>query len=158
MENNRIISNPILVGAMELLKTDDTEEHRDLVMKEIMSATFLAPVVIVPAPVADENGNLHMQPDSRINFCMLKTPDEKALFMAFTDCDELRKWKNEKDQQTLALKLEDYSRMLHQKNAQGDETPAIGFAINPYGANIVVTREGVAHILAAKESAKKMGS
>ena len=81
---------------------------------------------------------------------MLSTEDGRKFFMAFTDWMELKKWKDEENQQTFAMSFDDYAGMLLRKDAQGNSSPALGFVINPFGGNIVVTREMVAGMIAAK--------
>ena len=63
---------------------------------------------------------------------------------------ELKRWRDEENQQTFAMNFDDYAGMLLRKDAQGNISPALGFVINPFGGNIVVTREMVASMIAAK--------
>lgn len=155
MEFNKPVSNPMLVGAIELLKAEDTPDHREMFVNEVMKAAFLAPVVVTPVPEADESGNVRIQPGSQIQFPMLSTQDGKQFFMAFTDWMELKKWKDEENQQTFAMKFEDYAEMLFKKDPQGRVSPASGFVINPYGGNIAITKEMAAGFMAAKMAKMK---
>ena len=50
MEFNKPVSNPMMVGTIELLKAEDTPEHRQMFLEELQKAKFLAPVVIDPVP------------------------------------------------------------------------------------------------------------
>ena len=131
MEFNKPVSNPMMVGSIELLKAEDTPEHRQMFLDELQKAKFLSPVVIDPVPVPDENGRV-------------------TIAMAFTDWTELKRWRDEENQQTFAMNFDDYAGMLLRKDAQGNISPALGFVINPFGGNIVVTREMVASMIAAK--------
>ncbi len=150
MEINQSISNPMLVGAMELLHADDTPEHRNIFLGEVMKATFLAPVVIDPPPVADEQGLFSISPGSQIQFPMLQAPDGKRFFMAYTDWEELRKWKNQHNRQTLGHCCVEYTGMLLRRDQTGNTPPAAGFVINPYGGNMAMTKELIASMLAPK--------
>lgn len=150
MEFNKPVSNPMLVGAIELMKAEDTPDHRNMFLNEMMKASFLAPAVIEPTPERDETGKAKLAPGSRVQFPMLTTQDGKRFFMAFTDRMELRKWKDEEDQQTFALKFEDYAAMLLRRDPKGNASPALGFVINPYGGNIVISREMAASLMAAR--------
>ena len=58
MEFNKPVSNPMMVGSIELLKAEDTPEHRQMFLDELQKAKFLSPVVIDPVPVPDENGRV----------------------------------------------------------------------------------------------------
>ena len=150
MEFNKPVSNPMMVGSIELLKAEDTPEHRQMFLDELQKAKFLAPVVIDPVPQPDEKGQVKIARDSKVQFPMLSTEDGRKFFMAFTDWTELKKWRDEENQQTFAMNFDDYAGMLLRKDAQGNISPALGFVINPFGGNIVVTREMVASMIAAK--------
>lgn len=150
MEFNKPVSNPMMVGSIELLKAEDTPEHRQMFLDELQKAKFLSPVVIDPVPQPDENGRVTITRDSKVQFPMLSTEDGRKFFMAFTDWTELKKWRDEENQQTFAMNFDDYAGMLLRKDAQGNISPALGFVINPFGGNIVVTREMVASMIAAK--------
>ena len=45
MEFNKPVSNPMLVGAIELMKAEDTPDHRNMFLNEMMKAFFLAPAI-----------------------------------------------------------------------------------------------------------------
>ena len=150
MEFNKPVSNPMMVGSIELLKAEDTPEHRQMFLDELQKAKFLAPVVIDPVPQPDEKGQVKIARDAKVQFPMLSTEDGRKFFMAFTDWTELKKWRDEENQQTFAMNFDDYAGMLLRKDAQGNISPALGFVINPFGGNIVVTREMVAGMIAAK--------
>lgn len=151
MEFNKAVSNPMLVGCIELMKAEDTPEHRKMFTAELAKALFQAPAVIDPEPAADGEGNLTVAPGSRVQFPMLATPDGKRFFMGFTDQVEYRKWvEKNKEMPTFSLRLEDYANMLLRRDAQGNECPALGFVINPMGANVIIPKEMVAGMLAAR--------
>ncbi len=150
MEPNKPITNPMLVGSIELLKAEDTQEHRNLFVSEMMKARFLTPVVLTPPPVPDGEGIVRIDPKCKVQFPMLSTPDGKQFLMAFTDGQELKKWQNVEKQPTFALGFDDYAGMLLSKDKEGNVNPAAGFVINPYGGNIVVTKDMVAALLMNK--------
>lgn len=149
MEFNKPVTNPMLVGSIELLKAEDTPDHRKLFMDEVMKAAFLIPAVVEPTPKPDAEGKVRIPPDSKIQFPMLSAPDGKRFFMAFTDWTELKKWKDEEGQQTFAMSFKDYADMLFRKDANGNDSPAGGFVINPFGGNMVITKELAAGFIAA---------
>lgn len=156
MEFNVTVSNPMLVGAIELLKAEDTLEHRSMFVGELQKASLLAPALIDPEPFKDEEGKLKITPGSRVQFPMLTAPDGKKFFVGFTDMTEYEKWQEKnKALPFFALRFEDYTGMLFQKDAQGNMSPALGFVVNPYGANLVMPKEMVAGIMAARVAQAK---
>ena len=136
MKGIKPITNPMLTGAMELMKASDTVEHRQMFIGEMIHAKFLSPVVINPQPVPDENGISKIDKDAKIQVPMLTAPDGKHFFMAFTDLDELQKWNKEGGQQIFGFSFADYVGMV--KNSKEASN---GFVINPYSHNIVMTTE-----------------
>ena len=156
MEFNKPVSNPLLVGSIELMKAEDTPAHRNMFIGELSKASFLSPAVIEPAPEPDKDGKLGIAPGSKVQFPMLTRPDGAKFFMAFTDEAEYEKWQ-EKNQKfpTFALKIEDYAAMILRRDAHRNICPALGMVINPFGANIVLPREMLAGMMSAKAAQAK---
>ena len=131
-----MITNPMLTGAMELMKKSNTPEHRQMFIEEVLHAKFLSPVVIEPKPEVDENGISKVSKDAKIQLPMLTAPDGKHFFMAFTDLGELQKWNKEGGQQIFGFSFVDYVGMVRAAKETCD-----GFIINPYSHNVVMPSE-----------------
>lgn len=156
MEFNQPVSNPMLVGAIELMKAEDTPQHRNMFVGELAKASFLSPALIDPAPAEGADGKPAIAPGSKVQFPMISTPDGAKFFMAFTDVSEYGKWQ-EKNQKlpSFALKIEDYAAMVLRRDAKGNICPALGIVVNPLGANIIIPREMLAGIMSAKAAQAK---
>lgn len=152
MEQPKAINNPMLVGAMELLKADNSTKHRDFFLQELLKAHLLTPATVTPKPERDENGVARMHPDSQIQLPMLSTREGVRYFMAFTDIQEMKKWIKDLagDQQLFVFGFQDFAGMVRRTESQCD-----GFAINPGGANIRVTRQMIDTIQEALAGGKK---
>ncbi|MCM1025345.1 MAG: SseB family protein [Roseburia sp.] len=151
MEFNKVVSNPMLVGCVQLMRAEDTPEHRSMFVGELTKALLQAPALIDPAPAEDGEGRLTVTPGSRIQFPMLSTPDGKRFYMGFTDPVEYNKWAERNNKPPFfALRLDDYLNMMFRRDSQGNENPALGLVLNPLGDNIVIPREMLAGIMAAK--------
>ena len=72
--------------------------------------------------------------------------------MAFTDLPEMKKWVKslEEGQQLFVFGFQDFATMVNRADSQCD-----GFAINPGGANIRVTRKMIDTIQTALASGKQ---
>lgn len=149
MEFNKPVNNPMLVGTIQLLHAEDTPEHREMFLEELKKSSLLAPAVMDPPPLEDENGNMLVQVGSKAQFPALMTPDGKKFLMGFTDAVEYQKWveKNSKHP-TFALTLGDYANMLFRKDIQNVETAPVGVVINPFGVNLVLPKELIATMIA----------
>lgn len=150
MEFNKNVSNPMLIGSMELLKAEPSPEHQNMFITEMLKAQFLAPVILTPAPEKDANGKITVVPGSKVQFPMLSTSDGKVFFMAFTDKMEYEKWKDAEGKNVCALTFDEMAGMLLRKDPQGNTCPALGFVINPFSANVVIPKEMAAGLLASK--------
>lgn len=150
MNPNKPISNPMLCGTMELMKAEDTPEHRKMFLDELVRARFLSPVVVTPAPLPDETGRLKLTADHKVQFPMLSTKEGHKFFVAFTDMEELKKASPENSQHTFVLTFDDYAGMLLRKDEEGNLPPALGFVINPLGNNVMVSREMAAKLIASR--------
>lgn len=152
MEFNKPVSNPMLMGAIELMKAEDTPEHRNMFLEEVTKASFLAPAIIDPEPAEDAEGKPVIAQGSKVQFPMLSANDGKRFFMAFTDEREYDKWveKAPKKFPTFALTFDDYAAMVLKRDPQGNICPALGVVINPYGANVILPREMLAGVMSSK--------
>lgn len=144
MEKQKTISNPMLMGALELLKAENTQEHRNMVWQEILHAQFMSPVIVDPPLVPDENGVARMTAENKINLLMLTAADQKKYFMAFTDMEELNMYKTEAKYQIFAFRFSDYVKML--LNPEGDPNNN-GVIVNPYDHRMVITKEMINDML-----------
>lgn len=136
------ISNPMLIGAMELVKKNNTPENCKVFIDEMLHAKFLSPVIITPTPALDENGKAKLSPESKISVPMLTAGEGKRFFMVFTDLGEMKKINTEGYMSVLPFTFKDYAAMI----AQADET-CQGLIINPYSNGLVVNKEMIASIM-----------
>ena len=156
MEFNKSVANPMLVGTIQLMKEEDTPEHRNMFVTELQKSSLIAPALIEPEPAVNAEGQQVIAPGSKIQFPMLTAPDGKRFFMGFTDMAEFQKWKDKnKELPFFALKFDDYVGMLFRKDANGTPCPALGYVVNPLGENILVPRELMAGIMAARVAQMK---
>lgn len=149
MEYNKSVSNPMLMGAIELMKAENTPEHRKMVSEQILNAHFLSPAAVDPIPEPNDKGERIIGPEHHVRIPVLMSSGGKPFFMAFTDMTELKKWKDEEEQQTLSMSFADYAGMLFRKDGQGNPSPVVGFVINPFSENIIVPKEMVEHYMKA---------
>ena len=151
MEFNKNVSNPMLIGAIELMKAEDTPEHRSMFVDELVKAEFLSPAMVDPAPEEEAEGQLKIAQGSKVQLPMLSASDGTKFFMAFTDRAEYDKWQERNQKMyTFALKVDEYAGMILRREPNGNLCPALGMVINPYGANIILPREMLASMMSAK--------
>lgn len=150
------ISNPMLVGMIELMKEEDTPERREMFVQEMMRATFISPVMIDPPPVKGEDGVNRIPAGSKVSFPLIHSKKGEKYFMAFTDIDELKLYQKEENPNVFALKFEDYVSMLLREDDMGRKSEAMGIVINPMSSNIIMLKDTIANLMLAK-LAKEQG-
>ena len=146
------ISNPALVYAMEVLKEKKDKNSEMKFISELSRARFISPAII---EVKDENGEYKLAEtdgisdpeNTRIHFMMLTQNTGKKFLPAFTDMDEVRKWRKEENLQTVVTTFDNHMEMI----LKDDDGPS-GFVINPFGSNMIMPRELLAQL---KEAADK---
>ena len=137
MENMaKPISNPNLMKAIGEMNANCTLETKAKVINEIVRSVFIAPVQITPEPVPTGDGKVRISKDATIQFNVIQNNAGRIFFPAFTDWQELWKWRKDPKQQVFAVALDDYVRMLEK-----DDCKACGFVINPFSSNVPVTKE-----------------
>lgn len=142
------LTNPALKKAIEDARKQDTPQARSAVVNEMLRATFLVPVQVGIAgnpPKPGRDGRMPL-PQTKISFALLSTTDKRQYFMAFTDWDELHKWRKDPAQQTMMMRFDDYATLLA-KNEQ-----VAGFVINPFSGNIRFERDNVAALKQRKDA------
>lgn len=149
---NKPVSNPMLAGAIELMVEDPSTEHKRTFLEEILKTELLCPAFVDPLPEIGEDGVPRLLENSKVQIPTLFTPEGEQYFLAFTDKEELYKWKSEEDcPYTYACTFDDYVALLRHKNSDGTRGPAQGVVINPYGCNYVLDKDKVANILLQRE-------
>ena len=135
--NNNIklppITNKPLKDAMLKLKHGGEQEF----IQELLKARLLCPAMIEgmnTPPVPDADGKVKLE--GKLKLFVLNAKDGKSYLMAFTDMEELKKWRVQEKEQVVIWGLPQYTGVLTK-----EDCPHEGFVINPFGENVIVHRE-----------------
>jgi len=129
------ISNPNLLSAIRLMRTDRSKEP--LFFEELHQAKFLCPVWVDTCNLPkNPDGSVVLSSDSPISLVGISDSSGAHFLMAFTDRDEFSKWNKGSYQQTIVYSFDDYKAAL-----TSDDTPYQGVVLNPFGDNIVLRKE-----------------
>ena len=145
MDLKKPVTDPKVLEAIHIMRANNTPETRSQMVHAVMQGRFLAPVHIEPEPQTDENGCAVLTPDATVGFHMLPTKDGQRFLLAFTDWDELKKWKPAGKQQVLTIGFDEYSRVILRP-----DSVAAGFVINPFGVNVSFNKNFLASVQAQK--------
>lgn len=133
MDVNRPVENPSLIASIKALLAKNNEQNQNEMINEVIRAKFLTPVIIAPDPTtSEETGKKTFPKGTAIGFITLQNENNEEFFLAFTDWQELKKWRDKVDEQTLIVSYADLSSLvLDDKGRSG------GFVINPYSDDVV---------------------
>ena len=124
MELNKQVSNPMLVGVMQLIKADGKTpdpKHQEMFMEELDKAEFLAPAE-VKAEVGPDGEKL-VNGKAQFRFPILTGSDGRRFFVAFTD--------NATYSQKRLFDTEDYSALFLERGKEIEKY--VRFATRPTG-------------------------
>lgn len=143
MAENLTAINKALVDGIEQMKRSNTKEVQDLVFGELAEhAKFLMPAKIEGVPGEKSEGN-------RMGFPMMTDKSGQKFFMAFTDEDELKKWKKDYDESKVVFGFDEYANLILHDGG------VAGFVINPFSSNLVIGRKMVGYLSVKKRAAKQ---
>lgn len=149
MNINKPVTNPDFVNVMREMKQG--KKMDELFWKEIFKAKFLCPVNMEFGNTSQkENQKIVLGEGSSIALLSIDNNQREHFLMAFTDWTELKKWKQNHDQQTLILSYEDYQGIITQ-----NDSPYQGMVINPFGENIVLDRQILANTRKSEQVIQK---
>ena len=148
---NGVINNSMLHGAIETMKLNPTPENHTLVLEEVLKAKFLCPVVLSKAPLLDKNGEPYFAEDCDVQYQMVQNSKGKPFLLAFTDQEQLDKWKERRTAVTevyeVVMEFSEYINLMLRPLPEGGYGPAEGIVIDPFGANLVMNRDMVANLV-----------
>lgn len=148
---NAKIENPMLIGAIELMRSSEDPQKKEAVLEAILKGTFLCPATVSEPPVIGDDGEPYLKADCGVQPKMITDKSGKPLLMAFTSQEEMDKWLGERAIRDFVygfgMSFLEYVDLMMQELPDGERGPAQGFVIDPYGCNLVVDRDMVANIM-----------
>lgn len=134
VENIKSIKNPRLIEGINALKEEATPETQSDFINALLNAKLIVPVTMKPK--AEDKTKLD------VTFSKITNTEGKHFFVSFTDIETLMKSSApEKSVQVIPVSYMDFSRML-----SDPKCPYMGFAINPFTENMVVSKEQIEYI------------
>lgn len=115
----------------ETIAAEGVEKQSEL-LTELITEIVMNTRFIVPVTLSGEGDA------QQINFHMVKTPQGEQFFPAFTSSEDLEKWEEAKQSQTVQLEFDNFAIMMSNDSNLG------GIAINPFSDNFRVDRRIVA--------------
>lgn len=111
------------------------QDNQQLFENEMLKAIYMTPVLITPEPEKDEEGNVKLQPGTKISVQVLPMQNNKSMMMAFTDSKEFKKWAMADQSHTVSMGMREFiSTVMKDPNLAG-------VTINPFSNNLIIPRE-----------------
>lgn len=149
MRNVNVLNSKGLLDAIAEMKANNTPENQSKMMDKMVDAQYLAPVSITPPPTTDGfMANITLPPDAQIRFHMIENGTGQRFFLAFTSFEEMAKWRENVNVQSIIVTFDDYAGML--AKSEGDDNVG-GFVIDPFGANLVFSKNQAIAIKGMKD-------
>lgn len=136
-QNTPAVDNSALVEAIAEMRKDFNAETQNKVINLALKSTFLVPAFINKNTqlVADENNNVKFEDKPQAKFLLITHKEKGTFFPAFTDAEELSKFKTEQKFQGFAMRFGDIAALT-------EKTPNVkGFVINPMNQNLPFTKD-----------------
>lgn len=149
MEENEIrgkIENPKLKRAMDGLRASEqngvaSKKAQDYFTQELLRAKLLCPVELQDMTPPPAEG-VPVKIEGRIKMFVLNSSDKRSFLMAFTDAEELKKWRDKEEEQIMVWSIARYANIIMKPGCPHD-----GIVINPYGENIIVKKEYIPKLM-----------
>jgi len=136
MDINVPIENPELIKKLHNYIDSQSSEDEKKLQNALLKAKLLAPVSLENWKGYPQKEQILVQ-DMKMKLISIQDRDNKVYLPAFTDWNEVSKWKNDDDLKTIIFSFRDYVKVF-----KNDEK-MIGIVINPFNENIVISRQQI---------------
>lgn len=120
-----IPGNEELVKQMQLAKEDPSYAKREVYLSALRKARFLVPIEWT-----------HTKNIRHRTLSTIYRPNGETFLLAFTDWDELFKWREDEDERVVALSHKELCNQVMASDSIYD-----GFVIDPYGVNLITPKQ-----------------
>lgn len=128
--------------AMDKFLSDPSQQNEINLISALKKATFFAPVLLNQALAKPDGGVVYEEEGSNIKFILLEDESEKlSYFPAFTSKEAMKLWRNDSEQESIAIGLKEYLAMLK-------ESSYAGVVVDAFNYDFVLKRELIEKILA----------
>lgn len=137
--NQKPITNPFLVKAMEEMKKERTQQSEFAFVNALKPARFIVPATIntVQQAAANPDGTVELKEQPQIRFLLFNNQEGKKYFPLFSDEEEYAKWEKNAEYKKAAITFQDLCHIL-QRNPDGE---AMGAVLNPFNQNVMIPNE-----------------
>ncbi|AQW80854.1 putative SseB domain protein [Campylobacter pinnipediorum subsp. pinnipediorum] len=123
-----------LKDAMDkFLKNPVSDNERNLI-DILKTSEFLSPIMLISPMVNKDGSSFDEEEGNNIRFVILEDEDtDKKYYPLFTSQEEMLKWRKDEEQESIKLKLKDYTPMLLSEKNEYD-----GIVIDPFSHSLIL--------------------
>lgn len=149
---NQPVTNPVLIAAWQTFNENPSLEKQQHLFNQLKDAKLLAPIMMeLPNEIEkNEDNSITLKKGTTLSYVILSNNQNEQFYPLFTDWDELRKWQNVENQQTLVVNIADYQSLLD------DSSSCRGIVINPFGNTIQIDQAMLKVILSDNHSSSNV--
>lgn len=149
--NNEEWRNDDLLQALTDFRTNQTPENESRFINNLTTAVFIAPVTFSIEPVQNEAGELEVPEDSEMRLVTFQNEEGHGVFPIFTDMTAFQAQEIEADDNLYSwpMTIADYLPIFQNPDSQDMD----GLALNPFTDGMPITRENLAFIAGAGQTA-----
>ena len=114
--------NKTINDFMDIFLNNPSKENEINLIAELKKTKFIAPVIINQALAKPDGNAVYEEEGSNIRFITLVDDDtQKNFFPAFSNKEEMRKWRKDDEQEVIDLYLKDYITLIenYKNNYEG---------------------------------------
>lgn len=138
------LHNEKLVAAMEALKADENPETQKVLIENVLTSKFFAPVDVLDSEgnVLKGHGKMSIPKDAKVNFKLIQNNNGQQFFAIFTDIQEFLKWSKNPQVNTIVVVFPQIAQLALKRS-----DVISGFVINPLTQNIIFNQDAISGIL-----------
>ena len=134
------IENPELVKSIHDYVNSQSEKDEKKLQQALLNAKFLAPAILENWERTSQNRTI-LDKDMKMKLISIQDGNNEIYLPAFTDWNEVGKWRKDDDLKTIIFSFYDYVKVLKNNKKM------IGIVINPFSENIIITKQQINSIV-----------
>lgn len=151
-KDNHDIINPALMLAISRMKEDNNLITQNKMIAEAVKARYIVPCDMQMKEGTEEE-KVRNSENTRMAFNMVKTTTDETYFVAFTDLEELKKWKDLNRQNVVVMDFKQLADLVIRAKDR-----SFGFVLNPATTNVTFRKNIIENILESQKKIEEEGT
>ena len=134
---NKPVTNSQLIEAIKKMRAEPNDKTQNEVINIALRSTFLVPAIVDRSEriIADENNQVQFDKTPQAKFLLINHPKLGSFIPAFTDADEISKFKSDEKFQAVVMRFNQVASLTEQMPNLN------GFVVNPLSDPLPFTKD-----------------